>query len=54
MRKNKEVPRDFYANDAIWNAVYAKAVGELKDAMDFDLDPIAVRDGWVRISGRRR
>ena len=34
VRKNKEVPRDFYANDAIWNAVYAKAVGELKDAMD--------------------
>lgn len=23
-------------------------------AADFDLDPIAVRDGWVRISGRRR
>ncbi|MGR3897092.1 tyrosine-type recombinase/integrase [Pseudomonas sp. 1176_21] len=34
VRKNKEVPRDFYANDAIWSAVYAKAVGELKDAMD--------------------
>ena len=23
-------------------------------AADFDLDPIVVRDGWVRISGRRR
>lgn len=23
-------------------------------AKDFDLDPITVRDGWVRISGRRR
>ncbi|MCW2272180.1 tyrosine-type recombinase/integrase [Pseudomonas sp. JUb96] len=34
VRKNKEVPRDFYANDTVWNAVYAKAVGELKDAMD--------------------
>ncbi len=33
VRKNKEIPRDFYANDAIWSAVYAKAVGELKDAM---------------------
>jgi len=34
VRKNKELPRDFYANNAIWNAVYAKAVGELRDAMD--------------------
>lgn len=33
-RKNKEVPRDFYANDAVWKAVYAKAVDELKVAMD--------------------
>ncbi|MGH8463863.1 MAG: 50S ribosomal protein L11 methyltransferase, partial [Pseudomonas sp.] len=23
-------------------------------AKDVDLDPITVRDGWVRISGRRR
>jgi len=23
-------------------------------AADFELDPIVVRDGWVRISGRRR
>ncbi|MDD0975760.1 tyrosine-type recombinase/integrase [Pseudomonas fontis] len=34
IRKNKEVPRDFYANDAIWKAVYAKAADELKVAMD--------------------
>jgi integrase len=34
MRKNKEMPRDFYANDAVWKAVYAKAVEELKVAMD--------------------
>ncbi|PSS51646.1 tyrosine-type recombinase/integrase [Pseudomonas sp. BBP2017] len=34
VRKNKETPRDFYANDAVWDAVYKKAVPELKDAMD--------------------
>lgn len=34
VRKNKEQPRDFYANDAIWNAVYRKAVAELRVAMD--------------------
>lgn len=34
VRKNKEAPRDFYANDAIWNAVYKKAVDEMKVAMD--------------------
>jgi integrase len=34
VRKNKEMPRDFYANDAIWDAVYRKSVPELKDAMD--------------------
>ena len=34
VRKNKELPRDFYANEAVWNAVYAKAVDELKDGMD--------------------
>lgn len=34
VRKNKETPQDFYANDAVWNAVYKKAVPELKDAMD--------------------
>jgi len=34
VRKNKETPRDYYANDAVWNAVYQKAGQELKDAMD--------------------
>jgi len=34
VRKNKEKPRDFYANDAVWNSVYKKAVDELKVAMD--------------------
>lgn len=34
MRKNKEKPRDYYANDAVWKAVYGQAVPELKDAMD--------------------
>ena len=34
VRKNKEVPRDFYADNAIWAAVYACACVELKDAMD--------------------
>ena len=34
VRKNKEKPRDFYADDTIWAAVYAQACDELKDAMD--------------------
>ncbi|MDF3863515.1 tyrosine-type recombinase/integrase [Pseudomonas denitrificans (nom. rej.)] len=34
VRKNKEAPRDFYANDRVWDAVYRHAVSELKDAMD--------------------
>jgi len=34
VRKNKEKPRDFYANDSVWKAVYAKAVDELRVAMD--------------------
>jgi len=34
VRKNKEKPRDYYANDAVWKAVYEQAVPELKDAMD--------------------
>ncbi|MCK8655422.1 tyrosine-type recombinase/integrase [Pseudomonas umsongensis] len=34
VRKNKETPRDYYANDVVWNAVYKKAAQELKDAMD--------------------
>lgn len=34
VRKNKESPRDYYANDVVWDAVYKKAAQELKDAMD--------------------
>ncbi|MGF6208811.1 tyrosine-type recombinase/integrase [Pseudomonas frederiksbergensis] len=34
MRRNKETPRDFYAGEIIWNAVYAEAPSEPKDAMD--------------------
>ncbi|PFG24156.1 phage integrase family protein [Pseudomonas lurida] len=34
VRRNKEKPRDYYAGATVWNAVYAEAVQELKDAMD--------------------
>lgn len=34
VRKNKEQPRDFYADPAVWDAVYAEACEELQDAMD--------------------
>lgn len=34
VRKNKETPRDYYANDVVWAAVYRCAAPELKDAMD--------------------
>jgi integrase len=34
LRRNKEAPRDYYANEAVWNAAYAEALQELKDAMD--------------------
>lgn len=34
VRKNKEKPRDYYANEAVWQAVYEEAADELKDAMD--------------------
>jgi integrase len=36
VRKNKEKPRDFYADDAVWSAVYAQASQELQDAMDLN------------------
>lgn len=36
VRKNKEKPRDFYADKAVWDAVYAEAPIELQDAMDLD------------------
>lgn len=34
VRKNKEKPRDFYANETVWEAMYEEAPAELKDAMD--------------------
>ncbi|MCO8164813.1 tyrosine-type recombinase/integrase [Pseudomonas sp. 21LCFQ010] len=34
VRKNKEKPRDYYATDLVWDAVYSKASQDLKDAMD--------------------
>lgn len=34
IRKNKEAPRDFYANAAVWDAVYEAAAQELQIAMD--------------------
>lgn len=34
VRRNREKPRDYYAGKAVWDAVYAEAVQELKDAMD--------------------
>lgn len=34
VRKNKEAPRDFYADDSVWMAVYSVASTELQDAMD--------------------
>jgi integrase len=34
IRKNKETPRDFYADSEVWDAVYSCAKEELKDAMD--------------------
>lgn len=34
VRRNKERPRDFYADDAVWDAVYGHASPELRDAMD--------------------
>ncbi len=34
VRKNKDVPRDYYANAVVWDAVYGMAEPELKEAMD--------------------
>lgn len=34
LRRNKETPRDYYAGDIVWKAVYALAPQELKDSMD--------------------
>ena len=35
IRKNKEAPRDYYANAAVWDAVYAVAEQELKEALGY-------------------
>eukprot|EP01030_Chromulinospumella_sphaerica_P018156 gene18156-18009_t len=34
VRKNKETPRDYYANAVVWDAVYGMAGPELREAMD--------------------
>lgn len=34
LRRNKEKVRDYYATATVWDAVYGKAVQELRDAMD--------------------
>ncbi|WP_043156565.1 phage integrase [Pseudomonas aeruginosa] len=34
VRRNKEKARDYYASDDVWEAVYAHACQELRDAMD--------------------
>lgn len=34
LRRNKEMPRDFYAGDIVWDAMYAQAPPELRNAMD--------------------
>lgn len=36
VRKNKETPRDFYADSQVWDAVYDAACVELQDAMDLN------------------
>ncbi|MFA5630289.1 MAG: tyrosine-type recombinase/integrase [Porticoccaceae bacterium] len=36
VRKNKETPRDYYAEDQVWQAVYDEACVELQDAMDIN------------------
>lgn len=61
VRKNKEVPRDFYADKQIWDAVYSEACQELKDAMDLNyltgqrpgdvlkMKEIDIRDGALEV-----
>ncbi len=36
VRKNRETPRDFYVDEAVWAAVYQHAPVELQDAMDLN------------------
>jgi len=55
VRKNKEQPRDFYADTEVWDAVYAAAAPELKDAMDLNYltgqrpgDVLRMKDADIR------
>ncbi|PJY93808.1 tyrosine-type recombinase/integrase [Pseudomonas donghuensis] len=62
VRKNKELPRDFYADPEIWDAVYGCAVPELREAMDLayltgqrPADVLSMRttdcvDGYLHVS----
>ena len=36
VRKNRETPRDFYVDEAVWAAVYQHSPVELQDAMDLN------------------
>lgn len=36
VRKNKELPRDYYAEPDVWHAVYQHGSDELRDAMDLN------------------
>lgn len=36
VRKNRETPRDFYVDEAVWAAVYQQSPVELQDAMDLN------------------
>lgn len=62
LRKNKETPRDYYATGEVWDAVYAQASPELRDAMDLAYltgqrpgDVLAMReadivDGYLQVN----
>ncbi|THG87063.1 integrase [Pseudomonas sp. A-1] len=62
LRKNKETPRDYYATQEVWDAVYAQAAPELRDAMDLAYltgqrpgDVLAMRaadivDGYLQVA----
>ncbi|WP_072786256.1 tyrosine-type recombinase/integrase [Duganella sacchari] len=55
VRKNKEKPRDFYADREVWDAVHNQACTELKDAMDINYltgqrpgDVLRMKDADIR------
>lgn len=62
LRKNPEKPRDYYATREVWDAVYAQAAPELRDAMDLAYltgqrpgDVLAMRetdivDGYLQVA----